>query len=256
MNIGFIGTGNMGGALISGLLSQNTYTVYVYDAVFDKANSFSGATAFESVSEIANVSDVLILTVKPNVYECILNSLSESRYNKIIVSVAAGLTTDYIQKFLPDATVVRTMPNTPALVGEGMTLIADHHDKQVLQLIQKLFDCVGKTVVLSENLMEAGTALSGSSPAMIYHLIDVMANNALSYGIPKKQAIEIAAQTVFGSAKMILNTQRHPADLVDSVCSPGGTTIAAMNKLADEGFDKTVLSAMDACVEKTYKMKK
>ena len=256
MNVGFIGTGNMGGALINGLKNEKTYSVFVYDTVLEKAKQFDGVSVCASLVEIAQKCDILVLTVKPTVYTVVLGELSANNYKGIIVSVAAGITTDFINQAIPSATVVRTMPNTPALVGEGMTLIANHINKEALNQVDAMFSLVGKTVILDENLMEAGTALSGSSPAIIYHLVDVMANNALSYGIPKKQAIEIAAQTVFGSAKMVLDTKKHPAELVDNVCSPGGTTISAMNTLAKNGFEKTVLAAMDACVEKTYKMKK
>ena len=256
MNIGFVGAGNMGSALINGLSKSGQYNIFVYDKAVSKTQQLSGVEFCTSVKDVAEKTDLLILTVKPNIYDLIISELKEIDYNKIIVSVAAGITTKYIKETLSNSTVIRTMPNTPALVGEGMTLIAQSDNDSALNLVKDIFSCVGKTAVIQENLMEAGTALSGSSPAMIYQLIDVMANNALSYGIPKQQAIEIAAQTVFGSAKMVLETDLHPAQLVDNVCSPGGTTIAAMNTLAKKGFDKTIHCAMDACVEKTFKMKK
>ena len=256
MNIGFIGAGNMGSALINGLSKREKYNIYVYDASFEKLNSLSNVNICVSVKDVAIKSDVLILSVKPNIYDSIILELFELKFKSIVVSVAAGITVSYIKNKLPTATVVRTMPNTPALVGEGMTLIAECDNNEVQKVISDIFSCVGKTAIIPESFMEAGTALSGSSPAMVYQLIDVMANNALAYGIPKQKAIEIAAQTVLGSAKMVLESNLHPAQLIDNVCSPGGTTIEMMNTLAKKGFDKTVHCAMDACTTKTFKMKK
>lgn len=258
MKIGFIGSGNMGGALINGLLKAKNNTVYVYDAQPEKAESFAGKGAYvcASVSEIAELSEFLVLTVKPNIYPMLLKQLAAIPYNKVLISVAPGITVQYIQNLVPNAKIVRTMPNTPALVGEGITLIADTEDKNLLRNVQEMLNCVGKTVILPENMLEPGTALSGSSPAIVYKLIETMADSALSYGIPKQTAIEIAAQTVLGSAKMVLETKLHPSVLIDNVCSPGGTTIAAMNELAKQGFDSAILSSMERCVEKTRSMKK
>lgn len=256
MNIGFIGTGNMGGALIEGLSKNNTYSVSIYDIDPAKASRFNNVKSYDSIESIASACDALVLTVKPSVYDSVLKILSQIHYKKMLISVAAGITTSYILSKIPSAVVIRTMPNTPALVGEGMTLIAASSNKEAILAAQNIFSSVGKTVVLPENLMEAGTALSGSSPAIVYHMIDVMANNALSYGIPKELAISIAAQVLYGSAKMVLSSSEHPASLTDKVCSPGGTTIAAMKTLAQKGFEDAIHSAMDACVEKTFKMKK
>ncbi len=258
MKIGFIGAGNMGGALISGLLKSGKYDVFVFDIHFSNAEAFekNGAHVCKDVLEIADQSDILILTVKPNVYPIILDQLNQIAFAKRLVTVAPGITVADIQKRLPNAKIVRTMPNTPALVGEGITLIAQSHDQALQNEVQEILNCVGKTAVLQEHLMDAGTALSGSSPALVYKLIEIMANSALSYGIPKQEGIKIAAQTVLGSAKMVLETNLHPSMLSDNVCSPGGTTIALMNELAKHGFESAILSAMDRCVDKARNMKK
>ena len=258
MNIGFIGAGNMGGALINGLLSSKKYSVIVYDKDINKSCAFkeNGAEVAENIQQLSVVADIIILTVKPNVYQSVLKELNELNYSKKIISVSPGITVEYIKSQLPNAKIIRTMPNTPALVGEGMTLIAASDDINLQNEVAEIFKCVGKVSVISENLMDAGVALSGSSPAMIYRMIDIMSNSALSYGIPKKEAVKIAAQTVLGSAKMVLETGKHPIQLSDEVCSPGGTTIAAVNELENQGFDKAILKSMERCVEKSRSMNK
>ena len=258
MNIGFIGTGNMGGALINGLLASEKYTVIVYDKDINKSTVFkeSGAEVAENIQKLTATADVIILTVKPNVYQPVLKELNEIDYSKKLISVAPGITIEYIKSQLPNAKIIRTMPNTPALVGEGMTLIAASSDETLQNEVTEIFKCVGEVSVIPETLMDAGVALSGSSPAMIYRMIDIMSNSALSYGIPKNEAVKIAAQTVLGSAKMVLETGKHPMQLSDEVCSPGGTTIAAVNELENQGFDKAILKSMECCVEKSRSMKK
>ena len=258
MRIGFIGTGNMGGALIKGFLSANKCSVNVYDIDTKKASEFAelGAKVSTSIRKLADDCEIIILTVKPNIYHIILSQLSELGYSKKIISVAPGITTDYLKCQLPSAIFIRIMPNTPAMVGEGMTLIAKSDDADFQYLVQDLFNSVGKTAVLPESLLDAGTALSGSSPAIVYRCIDSLANSALSYGIPKKEALYIASQAVLGSAKMVLESGKHPYELADNVSSPGGTTIAALNELDAQGFDRAILKSMEKCVEKSKKMKK
>lgn len=258
MNVGFIGTGNMGGALIKGLLKSGRYNVFVYDISFEKADSYSksGAEACSSIEEISEKSDVLILTVKPNIYTSVLKTLSELNYSKKLISVAPGISLEFLQASLPGAQIVRTMPNTPALYGEGMTLVIEISDNNFQNEVADLFKCVGEVSILPENLIDAGTALSGSSPAMVYRLIDAMANNAVSYGINKKEAVRIAAQAVLGSAKTVLESNLHPIVLSDAVCSPGGTTIEMVNELERLGFYNSIVSSMDCCIKKCKNMKK
>ena len=257
MNIGFIGVGNMGGAFINGLIKSGDFNVYLYDLNLDKAKKFQGINVHicDSINEISEKSEILFLTVKPNIYPDVLEQLSELNYANILISVAPGITTQYISSIVKSAQVIRIMPNTPAMVGEGMTLISDT-DSHLIETIKPILENVGKVAVLPESMMDYGTALSGSSPALIYQLIDIMANAALSYGIPKDDGIKIAAQTVLGSAKMVLETGEHPQTLSDNVCSPGGTTIEMVNTLKKCGLGKTIVEAFDACVKKAQQMKK
>lgn len=257
MNIGFIGIGNMGGAFIDGLLESGCYNVYLYDLDMSKIQKYKSQHVFacDSIKDISDKSEILFLTVKPNVYSSVLEELALFNYSNILISVAPGITTQYISSIVNTAKVVRIMPNTPAMVGEGMTLISKT-DSDLMEKVKPVLEKVGKLTVLPESMMDYGTALSGSSPALIYQLIDGMANAALSYGIPKEEGIKIAAQTVLGSAKMVLETGEHPQKLSDKVCSPGGTTIEMVNTLKKCGFDKTIVESFDACVKKAQQMKK
>ncbi len=257
MNIGFIGIGNMGGAIIERLLTSGEFNVYLYDLDITKTEKFQSEKTFicNNIKEVSEKSEILFLTVKPNVYSDVLEQLSSYIYSNILISVAPGITTKYISSIIKTAKIVRIMPNTPAMVGEGMTLISKT-DSALIEKVKTVLELIGKVTVLPESMMDYGTALSGSSPALIYQLIDVMANAALSYGISKDEGIKIAAQTVLGSAKMVLETGEHPQKLSDKVCSPGGTTIEMVNTLKKCGFDKTIVEAFDACVKKAQQMKK
>lgn len=255
--IGVIGTGNMGGALIKGFLSAQQYQVLVYDVRQEAAEKFCklGAQTAQSVEELAGKADYLILTVKPNVYPAVLAQAAQAGYSGTIVTVAPGFSVQKASQAVPGCRVVRTMPNTPALVGEGVVLIAcEPGQEEALRDVEELMGTVGRTYLISEKLMDGGVALSGSSPAFVYAMIDALANGAVAAGFAKKTAVEIAAQTVLGSAKMVLETKEHPMVLKDNVCSPGGTTIAAMNALEAAGFQTAVLRGMEACEKKAKEL--
>lgn len=258
MNIGFIGAGNMGGALISRLIKSGKYSVNIFDVNTDKLACYneSRACICKTIAELCSLSDIIILTVKPNIYPQILRSLYELNYSKKIVSVAPGISLEFLTSALPSARIIRIMPNTPAMVGEGMTLVVESEDIELQKETIEILENVGKTAVIPESMIDAGTALSGSSPAMVYRLIDAMANGAVRYGIPKDKAVEIAAQAVIGSAKMVLENDIHPIALSDAVCSPGGTTIEMVNELEACNFAHAIVSAMDKCIQKSLKMKK
>lgn len=256
MKIGFIGIGNMGSAIINSLLNVDNINLYLFDVDQNKLSKFIDTKAYmcETIKDIADASDIIFLTVKPNVYSDVLKQLEDAEFNKVLVSVAPGISVSFIKSII-NAEVIRIMPNTPAMVGEGMTLVAESCCSKLNDVLN-ILKYVGKTTLIPEKLMDAGTALSGSSPALVYQLIDALANAALSYGISKKDAVEIAAQTVLGSAKMVLDTKEHPQELSDKVCSPGGTTIEMVNTLKKCGFDATVVKAFDACVNKAKQMNK
>lgn len=258
MKIGFVGAGNMGGALIDGLLKSGKYIVNIYDVNTDKLASYKERGAFicNTISELCSASDIVVLTIKPNIYPAVLKELSDLNYSKKLVSVAPGVSLEFLGASLPSAQIIRTMPNTPAMVGEGMTLVAESAHQTFQNEVVEILNNVGEVSVIPETLLDAGTALSGSSPAMVYRLIDAMANGAVSHGIPKEKAVKIAAQAVLGSAKMVLESNYHPIELSDAVCSPGGTTIEMVNELEKLGFAHTIVSSMEKCIQKSIKMKK
>ncbi len=251
-NIGFVGCGNMGGALIKALLNNSENSVSIFDTNTSLAASFDGAFVKNSIDEL-KACDYIFVTVKPQVYPAVLGALSD--YNKTLITVAPGFTTQKIAEYVKNARIVRTMPNTPALVGEGVFLVACDADKEgEFTDIKELLSCAGEVFLIPEKLMDTGVALSGSSPAMVYMLIDAMASAACEGGFSKAQAIEIAAKTVLGSAKMVLETGVHPSVLCDNVCSPGGTTIVMVNELEEKGFKSAAVSSMKKCADKASKM--
>ena len=177
----------------------------------------------------------------------------------VVISLAPGITIEYLTDMLGfDSRVVRAMPNTPALLGEGMTGVS--YDSSLFSLtekemIEKIFKSFGKYAVLDEKLMSAVVCASGSSPAYVYMFIEALADSVVKYGVPRKDAYQMAAQTVMGAAKMVLETGKHPAELKDAVCSPGGTTIAGVAALEEWGFRNSIIKATDACYNKAENIK-
>ncbi len=266
MRIGFIGTGNMGTAIIKGYLKKNpevSGNLAAFDADTEKAAQLSRETGIRICAdtvELAGCSDIIVLAVKPNTYEAVLGFLSgHFTPDKTVISMAAGISTGYIERFFDHPVkVVRIMPNTPALVNEGMTalcrnkLVSDEEFHQIAEL----FDSIGKTEAVSETLMDAVTGVSGSSPAYVYMFIEALAEAGIAQGLPERQSYKFAAQSVLGAAKMVLETGIHPNELRDMVCSPGGTTIEAVKALQGNGFREDIFEAVQAAVDKSRRMTK
>lgn len=262
MTIGFIGGGNMASALIKGFISSGKVSandIIVFDADAEKLSAMAESTGISpasSASDIERRADIIVLAVKPNVMPFVLKELTGID-GKIYVSIAAGITLDILESGIGGGKkIIRTMPNTPALVGCGMTVITSNKNvtPDELKSAEELFKAVGDTVILDEKYINPAIALHSSSPAYIYMLIDAMADGGVKYGIPKALALNLAAKAVEGSAKMVLETGEHPEKLKDNVCSPGGTTIAAVCELERTGFKSSVQSAIDACVDKANNM--
>lgn len=259
MSIGFIGCGNMGGAIMKGILAKKIASaneVIASDkgkSVEEIQNEF-GVCAVETNVEVTKKSDVLILAIKPQYYEEVIKEIKdEVRENQIIISIAPGKTLEWLEStFGKEVKLIRVMPNTPALVGEGMMaicpgkLITDEEKKMVLEV---LGSC-GRTEIVPESLMDVVVSVSGSSPAYVFMFIEAMADAAVADGMPRAMAYEFAAQSVIGSAKLLLETGKHPGELKDMVCSPAGTTIEAVRVLEEKGFRSSVIEAMKACTRK------
>lgn len=262
MKIGFIGLGNMASAIIGGMLAKNMVGsadiigADVAEVMRDKAKDKFGIEAVADNAEVAAKADVLFLAVKPiflgEVIEGIKGSVGE---NTIIISIVAGRDLNYLQNAFggQNRKIVRCMPNTPALVLEGCTGVCANAavNKEEMELALKLLTSFGKASVVPERLMDAVVGVSGSSPAYVFMFIEAMADAAVLAGMPRAQAYEFAAQAVMGSAKLMLETGKHPGELKDMVCSPGGTTIEAVKVLEEKGFRAAVMDAMEACIEKS-----
>lgn len=262
--IGFIGMGNMGYAMLKGALKVFDSSEIIFTcpdrARCEAVSNETKVNYVESNSECANNAKYIVLAVKPQVYDTVLKNINNIVTDEhVIISIAPGITIDYVVKALGgDARVVRAMPNTPALVGEGMTGISYESKLFSIEerdLTQKFFESFGRVNVLPESLMSAVVCASGSSPAYVYMFIEALADSVVQYGIPRNKAYEMAAQTVLGAAKMVLETEEHPAQLKDNVCSPGGTTIKAVAALEANGFRNAIIKATDACYEKCNKIK-
>ena len=259
MNIGFIGAGNMATAMVGGLKDCG-YTLYAYDINPDSLKKLEGlgVRTVSDKADLTEVCDVIVLAVKPNVYEAVLTDL-KGKTKPLYISIAAGITTAYVRSLLgDDARVVRVMPNTPAMVGAGMTAIAktDRNTAEELAVAEEIFQKLGQTAQLPESLMESVISLTGSSPAYVFMMIEAMADAAVRAGIPRNLAYPLAAQAVYGSAKMVLETEQHPAALKDAVCSPNGTTIEAVRVLEEKGFRSALQEAMAACDKRAFELKK
>lgn len=260
MDVGFIGTGCMGTAMIRSIVKSGTIPadrIHVFDVDKEKTSQLRkelGINVLNSASDIVEKSGIIILAVKPNVLKPVLESCkSVFDSKKILVSFAVGIPIKFYKEIIgDDKKVIRTMPNTPMQVGEGMTLISYGNEitEAEGEIIKELFACTGKAEVLDEKLMSEVTALTGSSPAYVYMFIEAMADAAVQSGIPRTLAYKLAAQAVLGSAKMVLETGKHPGELKDQVCSPGGTTIEAVCALEKNGFRFAVIDAMKECTKK------
>jgi pyrroline-5-carboxylate reductase len=257
VKLGFIGCGNMASALIEGILKNGLLLPEEIaaadlntEALRRSAEKF-GIKTFASNIEIAEAADYLLLAVKPQFYENVISEIRENFPEKsVIISIAAGKTLAWLEKkFGRRIRAVRAMPNTPALVGEGMTGLCcgGPVSRSELDFVKSLFSACGKAEELPESLIDTVTAVSGSSPAYVFIFIEAMADAAVAGGMPRAQAYTFAAQAVLGSAKMLLETGRHPAELKDMVCSPAGATIAAVRVLEEKGLRSAVFEAMEAC---------
>ncbi len=256
---GFIGMGNMGHAMLNGLIrAYNANQIMFTDTsevVRVKVSEETGVKAAPTNIELANSVKYIVLAVKPQCYDDVIKSIKNVvTEENIIISLAPGVTIQEVQnKFDANVRVVRCMPNTPALIGEGMTGVSYDSrmfDLEEMDVIAQFFSSFGKFRLVEEKLLNTVTCVSGSSPAYVYMFIEALADSAVKYGMSRADAIEFAAMTVKGSADMVLNTKEHPAVLKDRVCSPGGTTIAGVAALEENNFRHAIISATDKCFEK------
>jgi pyrroline-5-carboxylate reductase len=265
--LGFIGAGNMSSAIIGGVVASKKFLpsdIIASDLaapLLEKIAKECGIKTTFCNKEVAKESDVLFLCTKPHIYRIVIDEVKELvKPGCIIVTIAAGQTLDaVVSRFnRPDIKIVRTMPNTPALVGQGMTAICPDKtlNQEDIDLVLSIFNSIGLAELLEERLFDAFTGVAGSAPAYAFLFIEAMADAGVKHGLPRDKALVFSAQTLLGAADMLLKTKEHPGVLKDGVCSPGGTTIEAVCMLETKGFRDSVISAVTACVEKSIKMSK
>ena len=264
--IGFIGCGNMGKAILGGLIASGQVLpgqIWVYTPSPEKVAALHdqyGINAAQSAQEVAQIADIVFGAVKPGIMIKVLSEITSSlSKDSLVVSIAAGVTLDQLARALGhDRKIIRAMPNTPSLVNAGMTsvtpnaLVTPEDTADVLNI----FRCFGEAEVIAESMIHPVVGVSGSAPAYVFMFIEAMADAAVQGGMPRTQAYKFAAQAVMGSAKMVLETGKHPGELKDMVCSPGGTTIEAVRVLEERGFRSSVIEAMAKCMEQSEKLSK
>lgn len=261
-NIGFIGAGNMGGAIISGMVSSGSFdarNIYVCDKALKQEICDLGINA-ATMKETVESSECIVLAVKPNMIFGVIDDIKKECdiSGKLFISIAAGLRLCDLAAALGTERVVRVMPNICLRAGEGMSVLCktDNATQADLDAAQKIFAASGKTAVVAEGLIDACTAINGSGPAYVFMFMEALADAAVKHGIDRATAYALSAQTVLGSAALMLDTGLQPGVLKDMVCSPGGTTIEAVQALEDSGLRSSVMAAVDACVNKAAQMGK
>ena len=254
--VGFIGMGNMASAIASGMIQSGfalPQNILAFDKDQEKLHAFCAAHGIRealSNEDIVRLADVVVLAIKPNMFASVLPPLREVAAEKrpLFVSIAAGTPLQRIESLLGTLPVVRVLPNVNAQVGAGMAALCrnEHATPEDLDYVESLFDSLGKTVRIEERLFGIFSAVAGASPAFTFMFIEGLARGGLKAGMTKQQAVMAAAQAVMGSAKLVLESQQAPSVLVDTVCSPGGTTIAGVAALEENAFVGAVMQAVEA----------
>jgi pyrroline-5-carboxylate reductase len=249
--IGFIGGGNMAEAIINGITSHGMKDITVSEPAEERREYLGrnfGVNAIESNRELASSCNIIILAVKPQNIDTVVNEICEAiTEKKTVVSIAAGITLQYLTSKLKTKKLVRVMPNTPALVQEGMTVMAmcECFTDRDITIVREIFMSVGKVIVLPEKFMNAVTALSGSGPAFIAFFVEAMAEGGIRMGLKNDDALTLAVQTMIGTSKL-LGAGMSPSKVREMVTSPGGTTAAGLKAFDEKGFKDTVITAVAA----------
>ena len=263
MKLGFIGTGNMAGAIMAGIIQNE---IFKPEEIIGSDISETGRQKVRETYGIqvtgdnreAAAAEVIVLSVKPQYYAETIAEIKDCvREDQLVITIAPGKTLAWLEEQFGKAVkIVRTMPNTPALVGVGMTAacVNEYVTEEEKAYALKILGSFGKVEVVAESLIDAVVAVSGSAPAYVFMFIEAMADAAVAEGMPRPQAYQFAAQAVYGSAKMVLETGKHPGELKDMVCSPAGTTIEAVAVLEERGFRSAVIEAMRVCAETSRTM--
>ena len=263
MNLGIIGCGKMGSALVKGAIKENAIDgqkVMVIDLVPELAQKLSndiGATVAKTNYDLIKNSDAILLCVKPQDMISLTDSFNKERSSKLFISIAAGIKIDDLEKSLKnDDRVIRVMPNTPAMIGQGASAQSKGKNatESDTESVSKILNAVGISIEVPEKQLDAVTGLSGSGPAYIYTVIEALADGGVLVGLPKEKALTLAAKTVIGAAEMVMKSDEHPAKLRDQVASPGGTTIAGLAALESGKLRSTLIEAVKAATKRSEEL--
>ena len=256
MKLAFIGMGNMAYAILKGGCDRGffnpAHVVSAYDintVRLAEVAAETGITAAVSTAEAARQADMVLLAVKPNVVESVVAEMGDALCGKAVLSIASGWTTEKLRALLPEsARVMFVIPNTPCMVGEGMAIAEEGSTftQEEQDYVRELFSAIGQYRVVPQKLMNGASTLTGCGPAFIYLIMEGLADGAVYHGVPRQLAYELAAQTVIGAGKMLLESGLHPGALKDNVCSPGGTTIRGIRAMEDAGVRAAMIDAIDA----------
>lgn len=261
--LGFIGAGNMACAILKGILAKGLIEadqICVFDPDSRKLKDLeqtSGIIPCGSNEELLKQCENILLAVKPNVCGKVLEPIAQLFDGKVLISIVTGWDMEKLHASVHESCrILRVMPNTPCMVGEGMCAFDSGYtlNQEELAFAKSIFESTGRVVVVPASLMNAVTGVSGSGPAYVYLFIEALADGGVKAGLSRDMAYELAAQTVIGAGKMVLETGIHPGALKDAVCSPGGTTIEAVSALETFGMRAAVMNAVDACVKKAESM--
>jgi len=262
--IGLVGAGNMAEALIKGLLHpagvvlpEHLFTSDVSAERLKFLQNKYNVRTFQDNKEVVKAAEIVIFAVKPQTIRAVVQQIAENvDEKKLVISIAAGVQIDVIQEILKPTRVVRVMPNIAALVHAAITAISPrkYATPEDTQMTREIFNCVGETVVVEEKMMDAVTGLSGSGPAYIFHIINALADAGVKVGFSREVALKLAFQSVYGSAKMVIETGEHPMKLRDLVTSPGGTSITGIYEFERHGLTATIIRAVEAATRRSREL--
>lgn len=264
MKIGFIGAGNMGSAILKGILKKGNLQpteIAITDKMPQMCAEFAeqGVYVIESNDALARACGCILLAIKPVYTAQVIEEIYDELDGKFVISIVAGWDYEKLASALPESThFVRVMPNTPLAVNEGMSLISSRCrcSEDEFSFAKSVFAAAGKIAEVEDHVFVAATSINGCGPAFVYQFIEALADGGVRYGVPRALAYELAAQTLIGAAKMVIETGEHPGKLKDAVCSPGGTTIEGIYALEKGGMRAAVMDALGATIEKTAKIAK
>lgn len=263
LKLGFIGAGNMAGAILSGilrteLLPPDRIFISNRSAVKLEIPARRGVCTTSDNRVVAREADIIILGVKPQMFEAVLPEIAPYLQGKCVVSISPGYSMDYLCLQLPGAHVVRAMPNTPLLVGKGVTAVAQAPQvpKLFFDAVVEVFSAAGEISIVPESMLDAVIAVSGSSPAYFFRMADAMVKGAATLGMDSEEALRLTALTMEGAAKMLLESGGEAGELTRQVCSPGGTTLAALTAFDEYHFEELISQAMERCVRRSRELGK